>query len=537
MKKLLRGLDKNRGFYFLTLFVGIVFSGVSVLSPTISGKMISAFSNDITKGYKYLALYIGIACVQIGMSVLDGYLGLSFARRQKWLMRKNSFRAFSKKANAGKESISDFTSFVNNDIPVVVEQYYSGSIDIIKCTLILALSAVAMLSVHYLLAIIVFGISALIVFCPGLTKKQAAKAREGYSDSLTIYNTGLASLLNGLKVIKTYNYHERANQIQEETNKNVSSSEKKIISSSMKIHSLNGLFQMGKTVLVIAVGIVLIIRGSIDVGGLLIVVQLEKLIAVPAEVLSYVIHSLNEAYPLVKSYEEILSEKGEGISLARVNGKVGNLSVDSLSYSIDSIQILKDVSIVFERGKKYLLTGESGSGKSTFLNIVAGIYDEDYTGRVYYDGIDIKAISRSEYYYHVATVFQEPYLFYASLNENICLGRRVSKEKYDEVIRKLNIGYLLERFGESDISAEIVEKLSGGEKQRIALARAMVGSPDVYLLDEVTSSLDKENAVLIERAIAEEDAMVIHICHKENESTKDLYDKKLVMLDGTIKMV
>lgn len=135
----------------------------------------------------------------------------------------------------------------------------------------------------------------------------------------------------------------------------------------------------------------------------------------------------------------------------------------------------------------------------------------------------------------VCPVFQEPYLFCASLRENILLGREISEEAYRDVIEKLNLTYLLERCGGQELTPEVMEQLSGGERQRVALARAMVGKPAVYLLDEVTSALDQENSERVERLLLQEDAAVIHVCHKPNEALLPLYDSQFVLANGILR--
>ena len=120
MKKFLRSLDKNRGFYFATLFVGIIFSGLSVLGPTISGTMISAFLEDASRGMHYLILYLVIGVLQIVFCLWDSYMGKLFKIRQKQLMRDVSFRSFARKDYASREEISSFESFINYYKYVVV---------------------------------------------------------------------------------------------------------------------------------------------------------------------------------------------------------------------------------------------------------------------------------------------------------------------------------------------------------------------------------------------------------------------------------
>ena len=104
------------------------------------------------------------------------------------------------------------------------------------------------------------------------------------------------------------------------------------------------------------------------------------------------------------------------------------------------------------------------------------------------------------------------------------MGRNVKDSDYEAILKKLNLGYLLERFSDVELDTEMVAKLSGGEKQRIALARAMVGKPQVYLLDEITSSLDEQNAREMEEILLAEDAMVLCVCHKIIPELKGQYE-------------
>ena len=146
-----------------------------------------------------------------------------------------------------------------------------------------------------------------------------------------------------------------------------------------------------------------------------------------------------------------------------------------------------------------------------------------------WNGESLREILAQDYYRKVCPVFQEPCLFHATLEENILLGRQISEDTYRDVIRKLNLEYLLERYHGEEITPEVMEKLSGGERQRVALARAMVGKPEVYLLDEVTSALDAQTSEKIEEVLLQEDACIIHICHKANPRMLPRYDARFVM--------
>ena len=534
MKNLSNNLASNRGYFSLTLLVGIMFSGISVLTPTISGDMITAFTQDAAAGRRFLVLYLFVGLCQMVFSLLDSYMGMQFQLRQKRMMRNNVFQSFSRKDSAGREQISSFVSFVNNDIPTLVEQYFYGTIDIIKCIFILVFSAISMLSVHWALALLAFAVSGLMILCPRTMRKQGGAARAAYSESLGKYNTSLQSFLNGLRIVKSYGYYHRANEIQEDANAQVAKKEQVLIRCQMYVQSMTSFLQVGKTLLILIVGVVLISLGQMEIGGLIAVVQLAQMIAAPAEVLASMLHARNEALPMLEKYEQLTAGETSDRGISPLSGSVETITVSNVTYEIDGLRILNGVTATFEAGKNYLITGESGSGKSTLMRLISQIGDLNYTGNITCNGKDLRNASPDAYYQRVCPVFQEPYLFHATLEENIRLGRSISEVTYLDIIRKLNLEYLIDRYQAHEITAEILEQLSGGERQRVALARAMVGTPEVYLLDEVTSSLDAGNSEAIEEMLLHEDAMVIHICHKSNPKLLSMYQGQFVMHNGLL---
>lgn len=533
MKDLLNNLGENLGYFVLTLIIGIIFSGIGVLTPTISGKMITAFSSDAANSTRYIVLFLISSAAQIVFSQLDSYAGMQLRIKQKQLMRKNAFAAFLKNSCTDNEKNASFVSFINNDIPAVMEQYYIGTIDIIKCVFILVFSAVSLFSIHPLLAMVVFTSSGLIVLCPKILQNQTGTARQEYSQTMSRYNTCLQSFISGFQIIKSYGYYGRANKLQEQENQSVSQKEQRLALYKLGVQSITAFLQMSKTVVIITVGVLLIATGRMAAGELVAVVQIEQLIAAPAEVLAFMIHSRNEVIPLLKKYQVLIcSADRHNTETPKLD--TNTISLTNVSCHTGSLQILKDVNVCFENSKKYLICGESGSGKSTLMELIAQVSDLNYNGIISYDGTDIKNISPDFYYRFVTPVFQQPYLFHATLEENILLGRDIPKEIYIETIEKLNLGYLLNRYKCQEITPQIIEQLSGGEKQRVAIARAMVAKPKVYLLDEITSALDRENSITVEKLLLKENATVIHICHKANDELLTMYDKKFVMEKGYI---
>ncbi len=131
-----------------------------------------------------LRVFLSVSFFQICFAELDNYMGGMLKIKQKKQMRENAFRSFSVQESSTREEISAFSSFINNDIPSVAEQYFLGTIDIIKCTCIILFSALSLLFIHWILALTIVGVSILIVVFPNTMRKRGGEARKIYSGML-----------------------------------------------------------------------------------------------------------------------------------------------------------------------------------------------------------------------------------------------------------------------------------------------------------------------------------------------------------------
>ena len=213
----------------------------------------------------------------------------------------------------------------------------------------------------------------------------------------------------------------------------------------------------------------------------------------------------------------------------------------SKNYVIDgrTINILRDASVSFEKNKLYAIIGHSGVGKSTLLNIL-GLLDDYDSGNYYFDGIDVKELSESEKaelrLYKIGFVFQS---FYLNPNftalENVMIPMLINKRISNNDI-KVNAIKLLKKFNLFDRINHYPKQLSGGEQQRVSLARALANDPDIILADEPTGNLDKENEKIILdelKKIARSGKIVIVVTH--NDIIKKYADILLTIEEGKIK--
>ena len=164
-----------------------------------------------------------------------------------------------------------------------------------------------------------------------------------------------------------------AKRMIENKNNEIEKEEKRLRNCQVSVYGLAGGMQILKRFLILAVGVYLIYRNIIKVGGLLVAVQLAEVLAAPAETLAYLLNAKNEARPLVEKYEQ-LAETEEDRGKTDIND-IEDICVEHLSYGRNGVKIIKDVSFTFEKGRKYMLTGSSGSGKSTFLRLIGKLQE------------------------------------------------------------------------------------------------------------------------------------------------------------------
>ena len=220
--------------------------------------------------------------------------------------------------------------------------------------------------------------------------------------------------------------------------------------------------------------------------------------------------SLNEIATKLKTNE---TARGSALNATKLK-----LAVSNLSYAFDNKFVFKDLNFSLQTGEMIGITGKSGSGKSTLMNIISGLYS-DYEGRleVLADGLEVNLNQ-----INIAYVPQDPYILEGSLAENIAIGinRNEIDYKYvDYLIDELDLRSLVEDNANETVLKADIENISGGQRARIGLARALYRRSDLLIIDEITSSLDTQTAEIVMAFIAKcnFDRAIVMITHRSDD--------------------
>lgn len=210
-----------------------------------------------------------------------------------------------------------------------------------------------------------------------------------------------------------------------------------------------------------------------------------------------------------------------------------SIRFENLSFSYEGREeALKDIHFEVKKGEKIALVGATGTGKTTLVNLLMRFY-ETKRGMIKIDGIDIQDFSLQSLHSKMAIVSQDPFILDASFRVNLIYGlsRKVSDDEIIAVLKNAELHTLVEILGLDFEIGERGVKLSGGEKQRLSIARAILKNAEILILDEATSALDSETEKMVQEALARilRDKTVIAIAHRFS-TIKDV--DKVVVLDG-----
>lgn len=266
-----------------------------------------------------------------------------------------------------------------------------------------------------------------------------------------------------------------------------------------------GLFGTLGPAIIYLIGGRMVMRGELTIGALVAFVSYLGRLYGPSSSLANVHVDLMSAMALferIYQYLDLQPEVSDGpVVLGTLRGEI---QFDNVTFGYQPDQpVLRGVSFTAAPGQLVALVGPSGSGKTTITYLVQRLFDPQQ-GRVLIDGIDLRQVNLASLRRQIGVVTQETFLFHATIRENLLYGKPdASDAELETALRLANIWELVQRLPDKldTIVGERGFKLSGGEKQRLAIARAILADPRILILDEATSSLDSESEALIQQAL------------------------------------
>lgn len=427
-----------------------------------------------------------------------------------------------------------YLSRLTNDMKTISLNYFS-SLLVMPDQIFTFIFAVAVaFYINYAIALVMLGLTFLILIVPLVFNKPLNRANIEVSEKIKQYTQILKQTFLGMDVVKNFNAQDEMGAIIQKANQQLT--KKNTFLETMNVFAMDVgilivvLLQLGS----IAVAGYLYLQHILLIGAVIAVVQLSGNMYEPLMNIAGKIALISGVKELNKTVLHILDTQEESPVGELPAGD--DIVVQDIRYSYsDGQEILKGVSAAFESGKKYLIVGKSGSGKSTLLKLIGKMYD-GYSGDILLGGANYREITEKQLFERLSIAQQASYVFERSVRENIDFKGTGHMEQLEQAVEMAELEQFVLENGLDNVIDEEVNKISGGEKQRIGLARALYRDRRILLLDEITSSLDKSTAHKVEQNILRlQNKTVIHVSHKLFEDLVEQYDRVMIMEDGVIK--
>lgn len=434
------------------------------------------------------------------------------------------------------ENTNLYISALSNDCAKIETSYLPMIIGIINQSLLFVATLVMM--IYY--SPILTGITILLCIAPVigslLTGNRVAVAEKKVSDENENYMSTLRDSLGGFAVVKSFKAEAQMCRLFAEDVKRVAKAKEKRAKLGVIIEMISSFTGILVQIGVFLIGTVLALTGfGITAGTVMVFVQLINYLLSPIGTVPSYIAEVKASRALIRKLAAALAENVRESGLADKAELEEGIRLENLSFSYEEgKRVLDDISFTFEKGKSYALVGASGCGKSTMLNLLMASSTE-YEGKICYDDMDLREISGDSLYGMLSLVQQNVFVFNESIRDNITMFSEFPQEAVDRAIRLSGLSALIAERGENYLCGENGNALSGGEKQRISIARSLLKKSQILLVDEATAALDPQTAYQVSDAILDlEDLTRIVVTHSLEEALLKRYDCILTLKNGKI---
>lgn len=529
---------KGNIFNFIVLtFVSLLQTALLIVTSLMLEKVIAiATDKNITALYEQGMIFIILFVLSVLMYILIIYLKPKYQKKALTQYKNNIYGHILDKsiANFNKHNTSTYISSLTNDVNKIETDYLFSCFDLITnitlfiCTIVVMLVYSPLLTLSGIILSLLPFLGALIV-----GGKLAFKEKE-ISDQNASFMHFLKDNLIGFSTVKVFKAEKKIKELFVKNN-NVLESKKASKTKTLAI------MEMVQTVLsltsqfgVFFIGAFISIKtGDIKPSVIILFVQLMNYIISPLMQIPTTLSKRLACKPLFKKISEIIKSevnesKGETIK------NIEEITVSNLKFMYDDKVVINDISYKFDKNKSYAIVGTSGSGKTTLLNLLLGKYN-NYSGKICYNDKELKEISVDSLFEISSFVEQNVFVFDDSIINNITMYSNVDETLLNDAIEKSGLTSVIKEKGSDYRCGENGCNLSGGEKQRISIARALVKKSSLLLLDEATSALDNETSSSVtNNLLCLQDSIKIMITHRLDEETLIKFDEIIVMKNGNI---
>lgn len=541
-KQLISCFYKGNIALYCVLLVGtLVSSTLNLIVSWIMQQLVDTSTGEA--GALSLPLLTEISAALILLCIVCYLVDLAakprFFRRAIEQYKNFAFKKLTEKSisSFGDENTAVYISALSNDATSIETEYLTQQFKILQQIITFIGAFVMMLLYSPIMTAVALVLTGLPFAASILTGSRLEGAERRVSEQNAGFVATVKDCLSGFSVVKSFKAEKEIFKLFAQSNARLE--EKKFDKQRIKIivgmiGSVTGCFaQLG----VFIAGAYLTLYGKgLTPGVVLAFVNLMNFVIQPIAELPGMLAGRKAAIGLVDKLGHALEESSSNGGSEQLETLYSGICFENVSFGYDSEStVLHNISTEFAAGKAYAIVGGSGSGKSTLLGLLTAA-NTGYSGSITFDGKELRDISSESLYDIISVIQQNVFVFNASIRDNVTMFRNFPDEEVDSAILHAHLSELIEKRGDGYLCGENGKGLSGGEKQRISIARSLLKKSSVLLADEITAALDAQTARQVSSDILSLEGITrIVITHALDEALLRRYDGILVMKNGRIE--
>ncbi|MDK2562275.1 ABC transporter ATP-binding protein [Romboutsia sedimentorum] len=513
---------------FILIFICLTSLAQVLAALSLSSLLNTALSKNLNLLFKSFILVFIMWMLYAAFEIIYGNLQAKCISKMNTDLRNQVTQSIGCMSyeDFNKKDTGNYVSWYTNDINEIENTAFKPVYSIIFKVVNLVFVVTAVTNIHYLITITMIVAAAILITAPKLFTKKISNLSFEQSLNQEVFTKDIKDILSGFSTLKVYNSLDIFNSKANKLSFSLESCRVRLIYLKNNVSFIIGVLNVICQLSCYFIAIYLVTIGKIEIGSILAVSNLSgncfnSIKSMTSDLVTF--SGGKKVFEKLDSLKKYSQEKP--LDLLTLDSFEKDITIENLSYNYGDKQVLNNLNMVFEKGKKYALVGPSGCGKSTLLKILIG-HINDFSGNVFIGDHAIRDYDLKSIYNNFAYIDQNVYLFNSSVIDNIS----VYKDDYSRVdLEKALMGSALDDFIDSEKLeynvGEAGKNLSGGQRQRISIARALLNKKSVILMDEGTSALDKKNSYIIEEKLLKNpDITLVVVSHNINENLIELFD-------------
>ena len=531
---------KNRIAFLIALITTLLTAAINLWISWVLQQMIDTVSG-VPGSYELPVLawlLVSVVASIVVLKIVSYFSKPRFMEKAMKQYKDYAFHKLTKKSISAfsVENTSNYISAFSNDATTIENGYLDMQFNLLANGITVIGSLVMMIAYSPIMTVIACLFFVLPIGASYITGNRIERVEKIISEKNSELIAALKDSLTGFSVVKSFKSEDAVSRLFTKSNAAVEQAKcnkRKLVT---VISGLVGIAGVTAQLGTFLVGAFLALSGrGITPGILIVFIDLTANVINPIRELPEQLASRKAAVALIDKLADSLEDNVRDEGSPIPNQLKRGIDVRNVSFGYEAgSDILNNINTTFDAGKKYAIVGASGSGKSTLLNLLMASHGS-YSGQICYDEYEVKDINSESLYDIVSMIQQNVFVFNASIRDNITMFHEFPKAEVDRAIELSGLSKLIADRGEEYLCGENGSELSGGEKQRISIARSLLKKSKVLLVDEATAALDAETAYQVSSAILSlDDITSIVVTHSLDEGLLKQYDGIITLKNGSI---